>query len=131
MRILGIDHGLAHLGLASGDTESKLALPLDTIHEKELEQQVATVADIVLEEDVEAIVVGFPLSMEGDALEQAEKTQEFIDALAEVVKIPIHQEDERFSSEFAKRQKQEDPDGKFDEHALAAAAILQTYLERA
>ncbi len=130
MKLLGIDHGKAHLGIAIGETESKLAVPIDTIHEKEIEQQVGAVADIIAEEGIDEIVVGLPLTLEGDELEQAEESQEFIEALSERISLPIHQEDERFSSEFAKRQKQEDPDGKFDEHALAAAAILQTYLDR-
>ncbi len=130
MKYLGIDHGLAHIGLALGDAESRLALPFDTIHEDDLTQQAAAVADIIEEEGVEAVVVGYPLSLEGDELEQVEATDAFIEELSSRVSLPLHREDERFSSEFAKRQKQEDPDGKFDEHALAAAAILQTYLER-
>lgn len=130
MKYLGIDHGLAHIGLALGDSETHMALPLDTIHEEDVLQQAAAVADIIGEEGIQEVVVGYPLSLEGEELEQAEATDAFIEALQERVSLPLHREDERFSSEFAKRQKQEDPDGKFDEHALAAAAILQTFLEK-
>lgn len=130
MKYLGIDHGLAHIGLAIGDTDSRLAVPLDTIHEEDVDQQAATVADIAQEEGIEALVIGFPLTLEGEELEQAEATDEFIEALSKRTSLAVHKEDERFSSEFAKRQKAEDPDGKFDVHALAATAILQGYLDR-
>lgn len=130
MKYLGIDYGAAYLGLAVGDDESRLAVPMDTIHETDFKSQVATIEQIIADEEVEAVVVGYPLTTDGEEGKQAEATLVFISELSKRVDAEVHRQDERFSSEFAQRQKMEDPDGKYDEHALAAAFILQGFLDR-
>lgn len=130
MKYLGVDYGTSFIGLAMGDDESRLALPYDTIEERDQKQQVALIEQIVGDESVEEIVVGLPISLEGEEEEQAAATDLFISELSNRLGIPVHREDERFSSQLAQRQMQEETGGKFDEHALAAAAILQTFLDR-
>lgn len=130
MKYLGIDYGLAYLGLAIGDDESRVAVPLDTIRETDLARQVATIEQIVADEEIESVVVGNPLTLDGEEQEQAERTLTFVNDLSRRIGIDVHREDERFSSDFAQRQKLEAPDGKYDEHALAAAFILQAFLDR-
>lgn len=130
MKYLGIDYGLTYLGLSIGDDESRVAVPLDTIRETKLEAQVATIEQVIADEEIEAVVVGDPLMLDGEEQEQSELTTAFANRLADRTGLDVHREDERFSSAFAQRQKLEAPDGKFDEHALAAAFILQAFLDR-
>jgi putative Holliday junction resolvase len=130
MKYLGIDYGLAYLGLSVGDDESRVAVPMDTIRETDLKRQAITIEQIVADEEIDAVVVGNPLTLDGEEQDQAERTLAFINELSGRISVDIHREDERFSSGFAQRQKMEDPDGKFDEHALAAAFILQSFLDR-
>lgn len=130
MRYLGVDYGSSFIGLAMGDDESRLALPYDTIEEKDKGAQIALIQQVVSDEDVDEIVIGFPISLEGTEEVQAEATDRFLSDLSNELEIPIHREDERFTSQLAQRQQQEYAGGKYDEHALAAAAILQTFLDR-
>ena len=130
MRFLGIDHGSSYLGLAVGDNESYLSLPFDTIAEKDTREQLAQVEQIILDENIDAIVVGLPLSMDGGSSAQTESTLSFINGLSGLVSIPVHREDERLSSKLGEQLKKDSPGGKFDDHALAAASILQVYLDR-
>ena len=130
MKYLGIDYGLSHTGFAMGDDESRLALPFGSLHEKKAEAVIAEIKKIIAQESVDQLVIGHPLSMQGSAQGQAEATETFLKQLKVSVHIPVHQADERLSSSFARRQKQEDPGSKYDEHALAAASILQMFLDK-
>lgn len=129
MRILGIDHGLSNLGIAIGDDELYIASPFDTIKEKELEKQISSIEQIVLDEQIEKVIVGLPLSMEGGESDQTESTLSFITQLSGTLSIPVERVDERLSSSFGKKMQQQEG-SLFDDHSLAAMAILQTYLDK-
>lgn len=130
MRYLGIDYGSSYIGLAMGDDESFLALPFDTVEEKDLERQLKTVVQLVLDEGVDVVIVGYPLTLDGGQSEQTSRSLDFIEELAGRVSIEVLKEDERLTSSFAQSLKKDYEGGKHDEHALAAAAILQTHLDR-
>ncbi len=130
MRYLGIDYGSSYIGLAVGDNESFFAVPMDTIREKDLERQLASVVQVVMDEEINHIVVGYPLTLEGGQSEQTSRILDFIEELSGRVSVPVEKEDERLTSAFAQSLKQDYNGGAHDEHALAAAAILQTYLDR-
>ena len=61
MRILGIDYGDKKIGLAFGDTDARVAVPLDVVPNAGT-QTLRVFADRVTSEDIYVIVVGFPLS---------------------------------------------------------------------
>lgn len=131
MRYLGVDYGSSYIGLAIGDDESNLAMAFDTVREKDLDRQLAVIEQIVLDEDINEVVVGFPLNLEGEESHQAAETVSFITELSGKLGIPVEREDERLSSRFAQVLIEEaEGSGNQDEHALAAASILQTYLDR-
>lgn len=131
MKYLGIDHGLSAIGLAMGDSDSNLALPYDTIKESSLDKQLAVIEQIILDEDVDAIIVGYPLTLEGAESQQSAETMSFITELSGKVSIPVEREDERLTSKFAQTLMNEAGGaGHHDDHALAATSILQTFLDR-
>lgn len=130
MRYLGIDYGSSYLGLAVGDSDSFLSLPYDTIAEKDLEQQLLQIESIIADEQIDSVVVGFPLTLEGTESPQTEKTLSFINELSGKIGIPVEREDERLTSKLGATLQQEFPGGKYDDHALAATSILQVFLDR-
>jgi putative Holliday junction resolvase len=130
MRIFGIDYGDKKIGLAFGDSETGVALPLEVIR-NDGAKTVADLAARVKSEDFEKIVVGVPLATGGHhGPEQLEKTRKFIGLLKDKVSVPIEEEDESYtSSESIRLQREEGAEAAED--ALAAMLILEQYFGRA
>lgn len=130
MRILGIDYGSKHVGIAIGDTESKIATPWSVLPNEGSLALLARIHDLATQEQVGAIVVGVPRPLrhpktENDQVRDVRKFMEGLSGLG----VEIHEENEVMSSGLAARQAQEMGEkGKRDD--LAAAAILQSWLDR-
>lgn len=128
MRLLGIDYGDKKIGLAIGDDETRISSPLELISNDETIFE--RLAEVVKSEGVDEIVVGVPLATGGfHGPEQLEKTRAFIAKLKEQVKIPIHEEDESYTTAESIRLQKEEGAGAAED-ALAAMLILRAYLER-
>ena len=70
MRIIGIDLGERRIGVAAADDRTSVAVPVDTVEAGD--DVVETLAQIVLDQQADEIVVGLPLSMSGAVGPQAE-----------------------------------------------------------
>ena len=129
MRILGIDYGDKKIGLAFGESDASLAVPLDVVPNAG-EETIRVFAERAKSEDIDLIVVGVPLSTGGhhDAT-QLEKTRAFIAALKEVVEIPVAEQDESYTTADSIRLQKEEG-ATADEDALAAMLIVRSYLEK-
>ena len=127
MRYLGIDYGDKKIGLAFGDSEAGVAVPLDVI--KNSDSMLQNIADRIKSEAIDQVVVGVPLStVEGPGSPQLEKTRQFIKELRHFVSIPVHEEDERYTTtESIRLQREEGAEASDD--ALAAMLVLQAYLD--
>ncbi len=121
MIYLGIDYGEKRIGLAKGDSLLKIATPLKTILNGE--GVLNELAHIVNTEVVEKIIVGIPVSFNGEVNEFAEKIIEFSEDLEARTDIPVETINEIFSSKMAGQNST-----KIDESS--AALILQTYLDK-
>jgi putative Holliday junction resolvase len=119
--------------LAICDSTETIVSPLTVIQgQKELPKNIA---NIVKKENVEAIVLGLPLNMDGSEGAQAKLVLKFAEQLKEYLDIPIYCQDERLSSfgaedklacaEFKRGKKRKK---RID--AVAAAQILETFLEQ-
>jgi putative Holliday junction resolvase len=130
MRVLGIDYGEKHVGLALGDTESNVASPWGTLTNEGALSLLAKIHEIVTRDLVEEIVVGIPRPLRDSSLEndQVREVRKFIEGL-HGQGIPVHEEDETMSSKLAERQATEMGE-KEKRDDLAAAAVLQTWLDR-
>ncbi|MHC4462799.1 MAG: Holliday junction resolvase RuvX [Planctomycetota bacterium] len=132
MRYLAIDYGDKRTGLAICDHDETIASPLAVIQgQKDL---IKKIADAVETENVEAVVLGLPLNMDGSQGPQAKLIFKFADQLKEHLNIPIHFQDERLSS-FSAEEKLAVADftrGKKKKRldAIAAAEILEAFLEQ-
>ena len=82
MRILGIDYGDARVGIAITDELNITVQGLETIQRNGSDRIVLRRLDEILEKyEVDTIVVGMPLNMNGTVSERAKITQEFIHKL--------------------------------------------------
>lgn len=105
MRILGIDYGDSRVGIAISDPLLITAQGLETIsyngNDKIL---LSRIEEIVKKYEVETIVVGMPLNMNGTKTERVEVTEKFIHKLkSRLGKIEIKTVDERLTTVEAHR----------------------------
>ncbi|MCP4262145.1 MAG: Holliday junction resolvase RuvX [Planctomycetes bacterium] len=132
MRYLAIDYGTKRTGLAICDSAETIASPLAVIQgQKEL---IKKISEVVEKEEIEAVVLGLPLNMDGSEGAQSKLVLKFGKQLQNGLKIPVLLQDERLSSFSAeeklasanytrgKRKKRID--------AVAAAEILESFLEQ-
>jgi len=132
MRYLAIDYGKKRTGLAICDSNETIASPLDIILGQK--QLLEKIKDTIRRENVEAVVLGLPLNMNGSHGPQAKLVCSFAERLKNHLNIPIHFQDERLSS-FAAEEKLADANLTIAKKrklldAIAAAEILQGFLEQ-
>ncbi|MFO7732124.1 MAG: Holliday junction resolvase RuvX [Candidatus Aminicenantes bacterium] len=135
MRILGIDHGDRHVGLALSDPLLITAQPLRTYeltgHEK---TDRVYFQELVSRHEVGEIVIGDPLRMDGTSGTRVEKTRLFAAWLKKAVGKPIFFMDERLTTKQAGHiLREENIRGrkkKSREDQVSAVIILSTYLEQ-
>jgi putative Holliday junction resolvase len=132
VRVLGLDIGERRVGTALSDAQRRIATPLNVLDVRDLLEGPA-LPDLVEEYEIERVVVGLPMSLDGEEGPQAALVRKSGDELARRLRIPVEYRDERLSSAEAKRRMAEagvssrDMRGKTD--MLAAALILQSYLD--
>lgn len=132
-RILSIDYGSSRVGFAVSDPLHIIATPLKTIKNISIQNLLENINQIVKELDIETIVVGLPLGMNGKETKQTKSVREFSDSLIKN-NYRVILEDERLTTVIAKKEiiKQNINTGKnktlIDQ--TAAALILQNYLDR-
>ncbi|MDG2287772.1 MAG: Holliday junction resolvase RuvX [Candidatus Marinimicrobia bacterium] len=132
-RIIGIDFGLSKVGVAISDPSGIISMPLEVIRYKEQKDLVKSLKKIALEKNVKTLVIGYPLNMNYKENNMTEIIDKF-KMIMEKNDFEIYLEDERLSSEYAKKimRQQNIKTGKNKEmvDVLAASIILQTYLDR-
>jgi putative Holliday junction resolvase len=136
MRALGIDFGERRVGIALSDPTGTLASPLPTLKRRAGKRPpLAALQRIVVDHDVEVLVFGLPLALNGDETEWTRTVREVGEALATRTGLPVHFVDERLTSVRAERtvrslglprRKREEKE-RID--AAAAILILQAWLD--
>jgi putative Holliday junction resolvase len=159
-RWMALDVGDARIGVAVSDASGVLASPYTTLRARRDESEtVGAIQRLVEETEAEALIVGLPISLDGQVHAQGERVRNFAERLRTHLSIPLTYWDERYSTVEAERLRAEryqdaydagdrrrsasrrpgGPHGKsrgknrkHGQHeidALAAAVILQDYLE--
>ena len=136
MRILGIDYGDARTGIAITDALNITAQGLETIHNEGSDKIILKRLDeIIGQYEVDTIVVGKPINMNGTSSERTDKTEQFIHKLkCKYNKLKIETIDERLTTVAAhktmnflnlnKNKKKNIVD------TISAVYILETYLNK-
>lgn len=125
-RILGIDYGTKKIGFAFSDEEGRIAFP-KTVQPNVWKYVSDYIRELILKEGVSEIVIGLPIGLDGKETELSREVRAFAEKLKESFKLPIHLENEVYSSAQVKTAEAA-PDHKID--ASSAALILQTFLDR-
>ena len=133
-RVMGLDVGAKTIGLALADLSLTVATPYETLRRSKFTKDAERLAGIVEAEDVGALVIGLPLSMDGAEGRQAQSVRQFAVNLAERLDIPVALWDERLSTAAVTRTLLE-ADASRKRRAevvdkMAAAYILQGALDR-
>lgn len=133
MKIMAIDYGDAHTGVALSDPTGFLAGSATTIHSRKEEVVLSELARMVRENQVDELVMGFPRNMDGTEGPRAELYRAFAVKVEEATGLKVVLWDERRTTVDAhrilfeagknakKRKKTVD--------AVAASLILEGYLD--
>ena len=128
-RLIGLDLGSKRIGVSICDEKQLIATPLKTISKNSLEELIKNLKEIINENDIEGIIIGNPLNMDGSFGRSAQSVKDTAQNIEKNIDIPICLWDERLSTvgafnlssqldiNVSKREK------KIDENA--AAFILQ------
>ena len=134
MKIMAIDYGDAHTGIALSDATMTLAGFTTVIDSRKAEVVAAEIVRLIAEHGVTELVLGYPKNMDGTLGPRAEKCAAFGETLKELTGLPLTLWDERRSTVEAhnilfnngKNAKQR----KKTVDAVAASLMLEGFMTR-
>lgn len=131
-RIMGIDYGRVRIGVALTDLLKTIASPYEVYKSVSRKADVEYFKKLIKEKEVELVVIGLPLNMDGTEGERVEKTRIFGEELKKEANIPVVYQDERLTSVEAENYllsgnlRREKRKGLIDK--VSASIILEDYL---
>ena len=133
-RYICLDIGDKRIGVAVSDPLGSMALPYETYHRKNFNEDLKYLANLAKTRGADVIVCGMPVNFDGTKSEQTQKTQSFIDELKKITDIPIDLQDERFTTREAQRiligENMRRDKRKTVVDAVAASFILEDYMSK-
>lgn len=136
MRLMGLDYGSKTVGVAVSDRLGLTAQALETIvrtEENKLRKTCQRIETLIEEYEIETIVLGYPIHMDGSAGERAEKTAQFGQMLERRTGLTVELWDERLTTMEADAILEESGVPRAERKKvidkIAAGLILQGYLD--
>jgi putative holliday junction resolvase len=155
-RLMALDVGEVRIGVALSDASGFLASPYTTLHVARDESETwAAIQQLIEETEAQGLIIGLPISLDGEIHAQAERILAFAERLKAQIALPIAFWDERLSTVEAERllvergqnprarrqgrghrgggqqsERRRKRRGQQEIDALAAAVILQGYLDQ-
>jgi len=138
MSVLGFDYGAKRIGVAVGNTLLGTAEPLTEVKNTNGTPDWASIEALIQEWQPSALIVGWPLTVDGEMQEITHHVKGFAKRLERLFELPVHKSDERYSSraaqEINKSMRARGQRTKQTSHAdidtLAAALILESWFEK-
>lgn len=126
---IALDVGEKRIGVAAGDSGVRIAVPFETVETDG--NEIERIAKIISDEKATVVVVGYPRNQSGETTAQTVYVEEFAKKLVDIAPTIVFQ-DESLTSVMAEQrlQSHKKPYSKGDIDALAAAIILQDYMEQ-
>jgi putative Holliday junction resolvase len=99
MRILGIDYGEKRIGLAITDRQNSMAMPFGMLENNDSLSE--NILKLIKDNDIGRIVIGRPISLNGQPGHQAQVVDNFISIVLKSYELPVSIVDERFTSKIS------------------------------
>tara|TARA_Y100000815_G_scaffold143670_1_gene130005 strand:+ start:553 stop:1017 length:465 start_codon:yes stop_codon:yes gene_type:complete len=133
-RLLGLDVGRKTIGLAVSDSDMKIATTVGTIRRSKFTKDVKNLDAIITERQVNGLVLGLPISMDGNEGPACQSVRQFAVNLDNLLEIEITFWDERLSTSAVERLLIKEADLSRNRRSeiidkMAAAYILQGALD--
>jgi putative Holliday junction resolvase len=133
MRVLALDYGSARCGCAISDPTGTIVTPLQIVARPATKRGFARLRELVREREVERVIVGLPLSLDGTDTEQTRETRAFARELTLRLgqSVPVEMHDERFTTRMAQSLEVGGGWGRAfntSEDSRAAAHLLESWL---
>lgn len=134
MAFAALDLGARRIGIAVSDSSNFSAHPLRTIdRRRSIEADIAAIKLTLGSREIECLIVGLPVNMDGSEGPMARHARNFAARLADATGIAVELQDERLSSfEAEQRLGNSVPRGKRKRavDAVAAVVILESWFDR-
>ncbi len=131
MKILAIDYGRKRLGFAIGSVEVHTATPIDHWQRQSMNADISRIRTIIDDHDIEKIILGLPLNMDGSDSGTTIEVKKFYRYLKKKLPLEIEMVDERLTSfeaeELLKTQIKDYRQRKGKLDSMAAVVLLNAY----
>ena len=133
-KLLALDVGMSRIGVAVCDPLWLSVRPLTVVQRRSRNEDFAVLASLAATQEVQSVICGLPLNMDGSEGAQAQTVRKWAQRLAQALRallgrpVPVIFWDERLTT-FAAQELRAEGRTKAGEDAVAAAVLLQGYLD--
>ena len=97
-RLIGLDLGSKRIGVSICDEKQLIATPYKTIHKSKNNELIEELKNIIQDNDIKAIIIGYPLNMDGSAGSSAQSVNDVSKNIDKEIDIDVFLWDERLST---------------------------------
>ena len=97
-RLIGLDLGSRRIGVSICDEKQLIATPYKTIHKSKNNELIEELKNIIQENDIKAIIIGYPLNMDGSLGSSAQSVNDVSKNIDKEIDVDVCLWDERLST---------------------------------
>ena len=97
-RLIGLDLGSKRIGVSICDEKRSVATPFKTIDVEKLSNTINQLKNIISENNIKGIIVGYPVNMDGSKGSSSQSVKDKVDKISNEINLPIALWDERLST---------------------------------
>ena len=97
-RLIGLDLGSKRIGVSICDEKQLIATPYKTIHKSKNNELIEELKNIIQENDIKAIIIGYPLNMDGSSGSSAQSVNDISKNIDKEIDVDVCLWDERLST---------------------------------
>ena len=97
-RLIGLDLGSKRIGVSICDEKQLIATPYKTIHKSKNNELIQELKNIIQENDIKAIIIGYPLNMDGSSGSSAQSVNDVSKNIDKEIDVDVCLWDERLST---------------------------------
>ena len=97
-RLIGLDLGSKIIGVSICDEKQLIATPYKSIHKSKNNELIEELKNIIKDNDIKAIIIGYPLNMDGSAGSSAQSVNDVSKNIDKEIDVDVCLWDERLST---------------------------------